>query len=348
MKYKVISLIVVVFLILFISRVDAQEESFSSKTISKVGTSVAQFLKIGVSARTIGMGGAFVAVANDVSAIYDNPAGLAELNAYEAIFTHTDWLVDTDFDFGAFALDLGTFGTIGAMIMSFSSGEMAVRTVELPDGTGEQFDVRNLAFGLSYARSLTDNFGVGISIKYIQERIWHVSANTIAFDIGTLFTTPFWGIRLGASLTNFGSSMQLEGRDIKFAHDPDPNNLGNVSVVNAEYEMKSYSLPLRFQVGLAKDVISSEYNRLTIAIDALHPNDNFESVNTGFEYGFNELVFIRGGYKSLFLADSEEGFTAGVGAHIRIGGTVILKADYAYADFGRLDNAQRFSLMVRF
>ncbi len=348
MKYKVMSVFVVAFFIIFSTKVDAQEGNLSSNTISKVGTSVAQFLKLGVSARTIGMGGAFVAVANDVSAIYDNPAGLAELNSYEAIFTHTDWLVDTDFDFGAFAMDLGTFGTIGAMIMSFSSGEMVVRTVELPDGTGEQFEVRNLAIGLTYARSLTDNFGVGISVKYIYEKIWHVSANSIAVDIGTLFTTPFWGIRLGASLTNFGSSMKLSGRDIKFSHDPDQNNLGNVSIVNAEYEMKSYSLPLRFQVGLAKDVINSEYNRLTIAIDALHPNDNFESVNTGFEYGFNELVFLRGGYKSLFLANSEEGFTAGVGAHIRLSGTVILKADYAYADFGRLDNTQRFSLMVRF
>lgn len=348
MKYKVMSVFVVAFFIIFSAKVDAQEGNLSSNTISKVGTSVAQFLKLGVSARTIGMGGAFVAVANDVSAIYDNPAGLAELNSYEAIFTHTDWLVDTDFDFGAFAMDMGTFGTLGAMIMSFSSGEMDVRTVELPDGTGEQFEVRNLAIGLTYARSLTDNFGVGISVKYIYEKIWHVSANSIAVDIGTLFTTPFWGIRLGASLTNFGSSMKLNGRDIKFSHDPDQNNLGNVSIVNAEYEMKSYSLPLRFQVGLAKDVINSEYNRLTIAIDALHPNDNFESVNTGFEYGFNELVFLRGGYKSLFLANSEEGFTAGVGAHIRLGGTVILKADYAYADFGRLDNTQRFSLMVRF
>jgi hypothetical protein len=175
-----------------------------------------------------------------------------------------------------------------------------------------------------------------------------MSASAFAVDIGTIFTTPFWGVRLGASITNFGSTMQLEGRDTKFAHDPDHVNIGNVSVVNAEYEMKNYSLPLRFQVGIAKDIIESDLNRLTFAIDALHPNDNFESVNAGFEYGFKELVFIRGGYKSLFLQDSEEGFTAGVGANIRIGGTVILKADYAYADFGRFDNAQRFSLMVRF
>ena len=347
MKIRRITTVLIITCLFTVSRLSAQEGP-STETISKVGTSVAQFLKLGVSARTIGMGGAFVAVANDVSTIYDNPAGLAELNSYEVIFTHTEWLVDTDFDFGAFAMDLGGTGTFGIMVMSFSSGEMPVRNVQAPEGTGEFFEVQNLAAGLSYARSLTDNFAVGLTVKYISERIWHMSASSFAVDIGTIFTTPFWGVRLGASITNFGSTMKLEGRDIKFAQDPDHVNIGNVSVVNAEYEMKEYSLPLRFQVGLAKDVIESDYNRLTIAIDALHPNDNFESVNTGFEYGFKELVFIRGGYKSLFLQDSEEGFTAGVGANIRIGGTVILKADYAYADFGRFDNAQRFSLMVRF
>jgi hypothetical protein len=348
MKIRALLPIFVLTCLFNVGNLYSQEGTLSSQTISKVGTSVAQFLKLGISARTIGMGGAFVAVADDIGAIYDNPAGLATLNSYEVIFTHTEWLVGTDFDFGALGLDLGNVGTFGLMIMSFSSGDIPVTTVQLPDGTGELFDVNNLAIGITYARSLTDNFAIGITAKYISEQIWHMSAASVALDVGTLFTTPFWGIQLGASITNFGSPMSLEGRDIKFSHDPDPNNIGNVSVVNAEYEMKDYPIPLRFQVGLAKQINLSESNRVTIAIDALHPNDNFESVNTGLEYGFKGLFFLRGGYKSLFLTDSEEGFTAGFGANIRIGGSVFLKADYAYADFGRLDNAQRFSLMVRF
>jgi hypothetical protein len=313
-----------------------------------VGTSVAQFLKIGVSARTIAMGEAFAAVANDVAAIHVNPAGLSRIHANEAMFTHTNWLANTNFDFGAFALNLGTVGTLGFMVQSFSSGDMAVRTVEEPDGTGEFFHVQNLAGAISYARNLTENFSVGISLKYIHEEIWHMSANAFAVDIGTLFYTPFWGIVLGASITNFGTTMKLSGRDTKFAYDPDPLNTGNVSIVNAEHEMLSYSLPLRFQVGLAKDLVQSENNRLTIAVDALHPNDNFESVNVGAEYGWKELIFLRAGYKSLFLTDTEEGLTLGFGANIRIAGTFFIKADYAYADFGRLENAQRFSLAVRF
>jgi hypothetical protein len=264
------------------------------------------------------------------------------------MFTHTNWIAETNFDFGAFALNLGTFGTLGFMIQSFSSGEMPVTTVENPDGTGEFFDVQNLAGAVAYARNLTESFSVGLSVKYIHERVWHMSANGVAVDIGTLFQTPFWGLRLGASISNFGTTMKLSGRDTKFAHDPDPINDGNVSITNAEHEMIAYSLPLRFQVGLAKDVFATDYNRLTVAADALHPNDNFEYVNVGAEYGWKELIFLRAGYKSLFLADSEEGLTLGFGAHIRLAGTLMLKADYAYADFGRLENAQRFSLAVRF
>lgn len=326
----------------------AQDDRLSSTNISKVGTSVAQFLKIGVSARSIAMGEAFAAVSNDVSAIYTNPAGLSRIYANEAMFTHTNWIAETNFDFGAFALNLGETGTFAFMIQSFSSGDMEVTTVESPDGTGEFFNVQNIAGAIAYARNLTDNFSIGMSFKYIQERIWHMSANAVAIDIGTLFTTPFWDIRLGASITNFGSKMKLSGRDVKFAYDPDPSNGGNVSIVNAEHEMLSYPLPLRFQVGLAKDLISTDYNRLTIAADALHPNDNFESVNVGAEYGWKEMIFLRAGYKSLFLNTSEEGLTLGFGTHIRLAGTLILKADYAYADFGRLENAQRFSLAVRF
>ena len=344
-KKLIASLII---LLLIAGSMQAQNDRLSSGTISKVGTTVGQFLKLGVDARSIAMGGAVAAVANDVSTIYWNPAGLSRIHAHEAMFTHTEWLADTQFQFGAISMDLGSVGTVGAMIMSLNSGEMDVRTVEQPDGTGERFDVSNFMAGISYARNLTDKFSIGITVKYIYERIWHMSASSIAVDAGTLFETPFWGISLGASITNFGSDMQLSGRDIKFAQDPDPFNEGNVVVVNAQYEMQSYSLPLRFQVGIAKNLIENEDNRLTVAVDALHPNDNFESVNAGFEYGWQEMFFLRGGYKSLFLNKSEEGPTMGLGARIRLGGTVSLRADYAYADFGRLENAQRFSLSVRF
>lgn len=345
MKIKLYGTLV---LLLFIVTAPLKAQRLSSSSISKTGTTIAQFLKIDVSARSIGMGGSFVAVSNDASAIYINSAGLSRVNGYQAMFTHTEWIAGTQYDFGALSLNLNDIGTFGLMVASFSSGDMDVTTIEEPDGRGEVFDVQDILVGLAYSRNLTDNFSIGFTGKYIYQRLWHSEASTIAMDVGALFNTPFWGIVLGSSIRNFGPKMKLNGRDIKFAADPDPRNTGNVNIVNAQYEMQEYSLPLYFQVGLAKTFEISEQNVLTIASDAVTPNDNYEAVNTGFEYAWNQSVFLRGGYKSLFQKDSEEGMTAGVGFNLRLEGTMKIQIDYAYADLGRLDNSQRFTLMLQF
>ncbi len=345
MKFKNIGLLL--FIIIF-GFSGLQAQSLSSESISKTGTTVAQFLKIGVSARSIAMGGAFVAVANDVSAIYLNSAGLAKNYGYEAMFTHTDWIANTDYDFGAVSFNMPGYGALGIMVAAFSSGEMPVRTVEEPDGTGELFTTNDLLIGLAYSRNLTTNFSIGFTGKYIYQQIWHMSSSSMAIDVGLLFQTPFWGINLGASIQNFGPKMRLDGRDTKFATDPDPRNTGNVFVVNSQYEMQHYDLPLTFQVGVSKDIFKTERNRLTVAVDAITPKDNYESVNAGLEYGWNELVFLRGGYNSLFLDDSEYGFAGGFGLNLRLGGTLKMQMDYAYADLGRLENAQRFTLSIKF
>ena len=99
---------------------------------------------------------------------------------------------------------------------------------------------------------------------------------------------------------------------------------------------------------LAKDFDLGYKNKLTVAADAIHPNDNYEAINAGIEYSFNNMLFLRAGYKSLFQKDSEEGFTLGAGLNYRLMSTVVLKIDYAYADFGVLENVQRFSLGLRF
>lgn len=338
---RVISNLILIF---FIIAVQTQAQRISSGAISKVGTTVGQFLKINVSARTIGMGGAYVAVANDVGSIYTNPAGLANAVGYQTMFTHTDWIADTDYDFGAMALNLGSVGSLGLMVSAFNSGDMAVTTLEKPDGTGELFSFQDFLVGVAYARQLTPNFSIGAVGKYISQQVWHMTASSIAFDVGIIYKSPFWGINLGASIKNFGSKMKLSGRDNKFADNP----AGTPNVINAEYELLEYNLPLTFQVGLSKYILESEYNSLIVAVDAITPRDNYEALNIGLEYGWNEIFFARAGYKSLFREDSEEGLTAGVGLYFRLVGTAKIKLDYAYADFGRLETVNRFSLGFNF
>ena len=132
----------------------------NNNTITKVGTTAAQFLKIGVGARAISLGGTFVAQANDLSALYWNPAGLSNLTGSAVQLARTDYLAGINYNFAGFGTNLGPAGTIAASLIFLDSGSMAVRTEETPEGTGEEFDVQNLALQISYGRALTDKFSM--------------------------------------------------------------------------------------------------------------------------------------------------------------------------------------------
>ena len=190
--------------------------------VSKVGITAATFLEIEVGARAIGMGGAFVAVANDATAIFWNPAGIARLPRGEAILIHTNWLVGTNFDFSGIVIPAGYMGSFAVSVTSLGTDEMEVRTVLKPEGTGEKFSYGDLSAGLSYAKNLTDRFSIGINAKYISQRIWHMEAKGYAFDIGTLFRTQFNGMVIGMTISNFGASLKLEGRDVFVNYDEAP------------------------------------------------------------------------------------------------------------------------------
>jgi len=315
-------------------------------SLTKTGTTSAQFLKIGVGSRALGMGGAFTASATDVTSIYWNPGGLAYVNSREVIFNHVDWLLDVKFDHAAFGMQVGDIGTIGAFVSVLSMGDMLVRTIEKPEGTGELFSAGAMTIGLSYARSLTDDFSIGFNAKYIREYIWNESAIGFAVDIGTLYRILFLNeTRLGASISNFGTKMKLQGRDILKLTTAGP---GGGNVINTEHQLDAFDLPLLFRVGIAVDVVKTASSRLTSEINAIHPNDNTEYLNTGLEYSWNEMIFLRAGYKSLFEKDTEQGFTLGAGVDYRMYGLISLKVDYAYQDFGRLKNVHYFTLGVRF
>jgi long-subunit fatty acid transport protein len=322
--------------------------SQSNKNVSNVGTVAAPFLQIGVGSRAIGMGGAFVATANDISAMYWNPAGLSRLNKIETIFVHSEWLADITFDYAGIVFPMAQYGIIGVNITMLNMGEMEVRTVDRPEGTGELFEVSDLALALAYGINLTNRFSIGFNLKYIRQKIWKESASGFAVDIGTLYHTPVQGLRIGAVLTNFGTDMKMTGNDLLVYYDVDPYQSGNNDQIFAQIQTDSWPLPLNFQLGVAMDVVQDESHQLTIEADAVHPNDNTESMHLGLEYGFNKQFFLRAGYRNLFQKDSEEGITIGGGMSLNLFGDFQASLNYAYADFGRLENAQRFSIRLRF
>jgi len=317
--------------------------------LTKSGTRAAQFLKIEIGARAIGMGGAYVALANDVSSIYWNPAGLIHIQPRGgAGFVHTNWLADTNFDFVAAVIKTGNFGAVSLSYVSLSMPDMEVRSEFEPEGTGEYFSSMDMSLGLSYAQKLTDRFSMGITAKYIRQQIWHMVASTIAFDIGLLFKTDFDWLTLGVSISNFGPKIQYNGNDAFVYYDYNPNQFGNSETIYANLQTDKWDLPLLFRFGIGMQILNQELSQLVLAVEARHPNDNNENLSFGLEYGIKRRFFLRGGYQALFEDQSEKGFTLGTGFKFFVTETTPFSIDYAYADWGRLNNVHRFSLEIQF
>lgn len=322
--------------------------SLAAQEVTKVGTTAAKFLSIPVGSRALGMGGAFVSLANDASAMYWNPGGLARLQSNELFVQHSEWLAGIHFDYIALALPF-LDGVAGINLTAMTMDEFEVLTEEFPDGTGETFNASSYAIGVTYARNLTDRFSIGANVKWITEKIGNTSAGSIAIDVGTLFTTPFAGIRLGASISNFGNKMQMRGDDLLIQNDINPQFAGNNPNINAFLATEKFDLPLLLRIGISWDALLNENNRLTMAIDGAHPNDNSEYVNVGFEYAlFKEVIFLRGGYKTLFLNDREEKFALGGGFHYQFARGIDIALDYAFEQFEHLDSVHKFSFGLHF
>ncbi len=318
--------------------------------VSKVATTSATFLEIPVGAAAVGMGGAFVSVANDASALYWNVGGISTIGKFDLQIANMEWIGDTRFNYVGLVLPLGDFGTIGFSFTSLSMDDMVVRTVEKPEGTGEFFSAGDLSFGVSYARNLTDRFSLGLTFKYIQETIWHMTAQGFAVDVGTLFRTDILGgMVIGASISNFGTTMQLEGRDTRFFIRVDENKEGSNDRIPTNVELDSWDLPLIFRLGLSTNAIQNDIYTFTVTLDAIHPNNDYESLNVGGEFTFMEFFILRGGYNALFLTDAEGGLSLGVGVNsTMLFSETLIQFDYAFRDFGRLQNVHMFSLEFKF
>lgn len=315
---------------------------------SKVGTTAAQFLGIGVGARATGMGGAFGAVAADASALYWNPGGIARIARSEASVSHTGWLVGTDFNWAGVVIALDRNNAIGVHLTQLNYGEDYVTTIEDPMGTGDRWSAMDIAAGISYARNLTDKFSIGGSVKYINQRIWNVSASAFAVDVGLLFITGFNDMQLGVSISNFGSEMKMDGKNLNVRYDLDSRIPGTNDAISARLSTDSFVLPLLFRVGVAMPAIRMEKNLLTVSVDALYPNDATPYLSTGLEYMWNDMIALRGGYRSLFMDEPIETWTLGGGVKLTMSGNVSVAVDYVYQDFDVFSNVQTVSITLTF
>lgn len=319
----------------------------TTRSVTKRGTTAADFLNIPVGARATGMGNAVTATIDDATSVYWNPAGLTAMQGGGFAGEYAQWLADVEFNFVSIVFPAAG-GKVAVGVTSMRTPEMEVTTVSAPNGTGETFDAASYAVSLTYARALTDRFSIGASFKQISERIWNSAASGTAVDIGTQFVTPFRGIRLGASISNFGSKLKLTGDDLLVRVDIDPVNAGNNESNRALLNTDEFDLPLTMRIGLAGEAYQAGSTRLTLAVEALNPNSSEQYVNMGAELGLlNDLVMLRGGYSELLLDDAVRSFSLGAGLRYRFA-PVNFSFDYAYEAQKYFADVNRFTMAILF
>jgi len=308
-----------------------------------LGTAGAQFLQIPIGARNSALGSAVVGLTDDASAMFYNPAGIANVKSTSVHLSFFNWLKYFDVNAVAVAKNFEGLGVIGFNLISFTMEKMEITTELEPNGTGRFFDAQDLAIGVSYARNLTDKFRFGISAKYIYQRIWNETTNGVTFDVGTQYSLDFQNLTIAMSMTNFGPDLNLTGPDLNVVHDRNTNFPLN-RLTPARLSTEDYPLPLHFQVGIALDLFSSEFFKAKSAIDVSHPNDNRERVHIGLETIFFDRLAFRAGYKFNY---DDENLTLGGGVNTFISNYRVL-FDYAYSSFKILPDVHRISIGLEF
>ncbi len=326
----------------------------------RVGTTAVNFLEIGYGSEGIAMGDALVSSVDDVSGIYWNPAGLAYMQNSEAQVMYQPWIAGINTAFVGVGVVVPSIGTLGIGMVNINYGEMDVTSLDAQDGTGERFQAGEYAFSLTYSRLITEWFAFGASAKYIASNIWHVTASALAIDLGVIVHTHFFsvtgkradGLKIGMSISNYGTRLKYDGLDLIHPIDIAPNESGNYADTPGQYRLSEWELPLIFRIGISAIIFKRDHHNVTVAVDALHPNNNAESINAGLQYGLSVpgtgQFFLRGGSKGMFLPESEFGWSLGAGFQKLLMGNMSIKFDYAVRNMGLFGNFHSYSFGFTF
>lgn len=314
---------------------------------SKTGTSIGQFMNIEPGARLAAMGNAGAAVSGDIQSAYFNPGAIGEISESAIHFTHSEWFADINYNYAAVAFPISGFGTLFGSVTSLNSGDIDVRTVDKPLGTGERYSVGDTGLTIGFGKQVTQRFVVGLQVNYVTERIWNSSVTVLTFGLGTVYRLTDNDLRLGFALLNFGTKGSYSGRDLSIQYDGNPSTNGDNSTLPASQWTGSFPVPVLFRVGMSQPLKLSEATLMTLSFDALHPSDNTETINLGVELGWMQRLALRAGYQTLFQEDTYLGLTLGFGLQGSLGDSGF-HLDYAWADHEYLGGTHRVSMGVYF
>ncbi|MBF99858.1 MAG: hypothetical protein CMI36_12765 [Owenweeksia sp.] len=275
----------------------------------RAGLSALSFLKNDLNPRSVGLGGASVALSGDGYSALNNPAALTDLESITYALSHQfiGAGINQSFLSSSFGLK-DEVSKLAFSVNALNSGSMEERTEFQPNGTGREVYVTNLAVGLTYARQLSSLFSAGVTVKYIYEGIANYSNHNATVDVAFLYKTDYKDLKFAVMVQNFGgnSSLGNEDKDIPVIF----NRSEGIS-------LDANTVPTVFSLGVSMIPWKEENQSLMAAIQLNHPNDNAENFRFGLEYQTYDLFFARLGYKVSVKGQTWPTF--GVGLRTRMG-----------------------------
>lgn len=314
----------------------------NAENFTKVGADGGQFLKIGVGARGTGMAGAFSALADDLTALHFNPAGINNITGVATTFSHTAWFGGFAHNFAAVTFPLNEQYRVAVSFVNFTSGDIEETTLLQDEGTGRNYSVDDISVQLTFAGQLTDQFAFGINAKYVQLAFSDVSSGGIAIDVGTQYDTGIEGIKFGFSVHNLGTDHAYSGEGL--SDRKRLNDLIQNLPQDLQYTAYPFSLPLMFRVGFGKEIYKDDVNQLDAAFDFVASSDVPEQYILGLEYSWDEFVYVRGGY---LLGHDQLGLAGGLGLNYNSGG-LVGSLDYSINPTIDIGIINRFTIGLEF
>jgi hypothetical protein len=307
----------------------------------KLAQSGFQFLSVVSDARAAAMGEAMTSLRLGSSALFFNPAGMAEMDGvFDFSASRNQWIADITHTMFSLAVKpwKGDYGVFGLTIQHVNYGDFYGTRVSAASPLGYEdtgtFTLTSFAVGLGYAKQLTDRFSVGGHVRWVRQDLgesmtavhireffpgtdssYRVADTAIVsnkltpfvFDFGTQFKTGFKSLVFGMSVRNFSGEVK--------------------------YASEGFQAPLVFTLGISMDLVDlmggdlSQIHSLYCSIDASHHRDHPEQVKIGLEYRLMELLALRAGYAS--SNNDETSFSYGIGVS-KYG----FAFDYAYTPYG--------------
>ena len=273
-------------------------------SIARQTTTSYNFLKLTTHARSAGIGDAYSAVGNDLSAAFYNPAGITQIEqSREFTGSYARWLSGSQI--GTFALGIKTrVATFSVNAVYFSTEQIKETTVNSPTGTGRMMQFSDMAIGLAFARQVTNKLSVGGNLRWVQEDLDLKSYGSVAINFGTLFYTGFRSARLAMALHNLGGDK-------------------DVIVLKARFPM-AFNLAGAMEVyGDLGDPVS-----VTLAVEQVFNTDYATRYNMGTEIWLQNMLAVRAGYKT---RHDSESWTVGAGLKYKLGAQQV-KVDVSYSN----------------